>query len=279
MLLNVSIFAFYGAICPWYLFAHNDVIPIYRLIFLGILVMLLRRLPMVLVFRKQIWQIEDLRQASFAGFFGPIGVSAIFYLYTSLDFLQTIQIEGQQREDAATLAEVMNVVVWFMAICSIFVHGLTIPLGKLGFYLPRTVSRAISSERVSDSEGSAPFRIPEQVLRNEHAMEAGLSRQCSRSRGRGSTPGHSGTSHPLTVFKIGGTQMADSESVSRSRDHEDKPEQGAIESSRSGSQIPSPKLPTPRPTSVANRGSPALSTKRAIKFPDQNEATAEREHR
>ena len=40
MLLNVSIFLWYGAVCPWYLFDHNTVIPLYRLIILGILVLL-----------------------------------------------------------------------------------------------------------------------------------------------------------------------------------------------------------------------------------------------
>jgi len=42
MLLNLSVFIWFGAICPWALFAHNSVIPIYRLIFLGILILLLR---------------------------------------------------------------------------------------------------------------------------------------------------------------------------------------------------------------------------------------------
>jgi hypothetical protein len=52
------------------------------------------------------------------GFFGPIGVSAIFYLYIALDFLQTITIDGIQRDDARKLGEVVMVVVWFLAICS-----------------------------------------------------------------------------------------------------------------------------------------------------------------
>lgn len=42
MLLNLSVFIWFGAICPWAMFAHNNVIPIYRLIFLGILILLLR---------------------------------------------------------------------------------------------------------------------------------------------------------------------------------------------------------------------------------------------
>lgn len=68
---------------------------------------------------KFIHQIEEKRQAIFVGFFGPIGVSAVFYLYISLEFLEEITVEGVQRADAAKLAEVIKVVVWFLAICSI----------------------------------------------------------------------------------------------------------------------------------------------------------------
>lgn len=140
MLLNVTIFIWFGAVCPWHSFVTNGVIPIYRLIFLGILVLLFRRLPMLLAFHKSIHQVEDWRQAFFMGFFGPIGVSAIFYLYVAREFLREITVDGVQRQDAAQLSEILNEVVWFLAICSIFAHGLSIPLGKLGLHLPRTIS-------------------------------------------------------------------------------------------------------------------------------------------
>ncbi|KFY89999.1 hypothetical protein V498_06223, partial [Pseudogymnoascus sp. VKM F-4517 (FW-2822)] len=131
MLLNLSIFMWFGAICPWPKFLYNGIIPIHRLIFLGILILLLRRLPIVFALRKFIHQIEDERQAILVGFFGPIGVSAIFYLYIGLDFLNGITDQnGLQRADAAVLAEVMTVIVWFLTVCSIIVHGLSIPLGK-----------------------------------------------------------------------------------------------------------------------------------------------------
>jgi hypothetical protein len=68
---------------------------------------------------RWIHQIEEKRQAIFVGFFGPIGVSAIFYLYVSLEFLETIKVNGVEREDAERLGEAMMVVVWFLAICSI----------------------------------------------------------------------------------------------------------------------------------------------------------------
>lgn len=75
MLLNISVFAWFGATCPWVLFRVNDVIPLYRLIPLGIMILLFRRVPMVMAVWKHIHQIDDYRQALFVGFFGPIGVS------------------------------------------------------------------------------------------------------------------------------------------------------------------------------------------------------------
>ena len=120
MLLNVAIFIWFGAVAPWYEFAHNNVIPIYRLIFLGILVLLLRRPPVVLAMHTRIHQIEEWRQALFVGFFGPIGVSAIFYLYISLEYLRVSVVEfGVEREDARRLGEIMTVVIWFLVICSV----------------------------------------------------------------------------------------------------------------------------------------------------------------
>jgi NhaP-type Na+/H+ or K+/H+ antiporter len=89
------------------------------LIFLGVLILLFRRLPVIFAMHWKIRQIEEMQQALFVGFFGPIGVSSVFYLYVSIDFLDTITVNGAIREDAARLKDVMRIVVWFLAICSI----------------------------------------------------------------------------------------------------------------------------------------------------------------
>ena len=119
MLLNLAVFMWFGAVCPWAMFLHNDVIPLYRLVILGIVILLFRRLPVVYAMHWKIPQIEEKQQALFVGFFGPIGVSAVFYLYISLEFLAQITVDGMVREDAAKLQDVMTVVIWFLAICSI----------------------------------------------------------------------------------------------------------------------------------------------------------------
>ncbi|MCJ1247804.1 hypothetical protein MMC30_005019 [Trapelia coarctata] len=200
MLLNLSVFMWFGAVCPWASFVANDIIPIYRLIFLGILILLFRRVPVVYAMHWKIQQIEQKQQALFVGFFGPIGVSAVFYLYISVDFLAGITVDGVVREDAARLSETIMVVVWFLSICSIIVHGLSVPLGKLGYQLPRTFSNAVSR----DTDEPEPFHIP-------HPTELAL-RHRHRSRGRGSGSGNvSGTVSPgqrtpqRPVFRIGGS--------------------------------------------------------------------------
>src|SRR5277367_2577714 len=58
MLLNLSIFIWFGSVCPWNSFLSNmGIIPIYRLIFLGILILVFRRLPIVFGLHRFIHQI------------------------------------------------------------------------------------------------------------------------------------------------------------------------------------------------------------------------------
>ncbi|KAF1961053.1 hypothetical protein CC80DRAFT_436568 [Byssothecium circinans] len=263
MLLNVSIFMWFGAVCPWAEFAHNSVIPIYRLIFLGILVLLLRRPPIVLAMHKQIHQIEQPRQAIYVGFFGPIGVSAVFYLYITLEFLRGITVDGAVRPDAEYLMEVVYVVVWFLVICSIVIHGLSIPMGKLGFWLPRSLSRMMSTRREDSPE---PFHVLEHAGEDPET-DGGLRRR----------PGTSGLTNtlPQHVRRIGrsairsrpnsshGQETADSAlplsnmatSVSNSAKNEPAESQGTPPSSNDGQQPEQSE-----PTHVAHR---------TIRYPDE----------
>ncbi|KAM0691324.1 hypothetical protein Q7P36_010095 [Cladosporium allicinum] len=188
MLLNVGVFMWFGAVCPWHLFGENNVIPIYRLIPLGILVLLLRRLPMILIFHKGIHQVEDFRRALFLGYFGPIGVSAIFYLYISKEFLREITYQGGERLDAAHLSEMMDVVVWFLVLCSIVGHGLSIPLGKLGLYLPRTISTALSSDRLSFAQSTARDTMESDPDRDSARDLASVFRRRRPAEGGDATP-------------------------------------------------------------------------------------------
>jgi len=279
MLLNVAIFIWFGAICPWYQFAHNNVIPIYRLVPLGILVLLLRRLPIVLLLHKKIHQIEEIRQALFVGFFGPIGVSAIFYLYITTEFLREVTVDEVQRPDAAYLAEVTHVVVWFLVVCSVVVHGISIPLGKLGFYLPRTISAAISSDRVSfsrqfqsstenvpsapgsaDADADEPDFHPARAVRNEERVVARHLRSTSTST---STSDKTQLSFfPNWILRAAGAVKRD---INRA-EHEDSTAASSGITRVSTANISGPSDPRPLGRSV-NRPVP----KRAISVEDDGE--------
>ncbi|XXG97070.1 hypothetical protein Hte_003364 [Hypoxylon texense] len=185
----------------WHSFVANGVIPIYRLIALGILILLLRRLPFILALYKKIPQIDGFREAIFMGFFGPIGCSAIFYLYVTLEFVATLNPnEGSApRWDVANLQEDVLVLVWFMVVCSVVVHGLSIPLGKFGFYLPRTISRSRSSPNMLISAQLSGRSLPQIRSRDNTGVNTpNESRSASRSV----------SARPM--FRIGGSIIPES---------------------------------------------------------------------
>ncbi|KAF4581931.1 Na(+)/H(+) antiporter 2 [Ophiocordyceps camponoti-floridani] len=156
MLLNVSIFLWYGASLPWNLFSQNSVISTGRLVALGLLVLLLRRLPWIYCLHWWIPQLRNAKRAVFVGFFGPMGVSAVFYLLISLNFIDDHLSDetGQPRSDVKNFGETMRVVVWFLVVCSTLVHGLSIPLGRVGYVAPKRIMH-VFKRRSSDE----PLRV------------------------------------------------------------------------------------------------------------------------
>lgn len=71
-------------------------------------------------FYKYIPAISDKRQAIFAGWFGPIGVGALFYY--------TIAIESFPSDSTNNyVRQVMEPIIYFMILSSVVIHGITIP--------------------------------------------------------------------------------------------------------------------------------------------------------
>ena len=77
LLVNCITFIYIGATMPFSDF-NNSVISIYpwRLVLLGLAVLLLRRLPMMLLLYRWMPDIKTFREAVFAGWFGPVCLSA-----------------------------------------------------------------------------------------------------------------------------------------------------------------------------------------------------------
>ena len=121
-LVNSAIFLYIGAIIPWGSFTVYGLNP-WRLVVLGILVMLVRRMPWVVAMFKFIPSLPTLYDGVFAGFFGPIGVGAVFYTMVALERLP----EDGSREH---LRHVLVPVNLFIVFTSIVVHGITLPIAK-----------------------------------------------------------------------------------------------------------------------------------------------------
>lgn len=155
LLFNLGFFIFYGTLIPWNQLNTSE-IPVWRFIVLGVVIMAFRRLPLVLVLYKFIPAIQNLREACFAGFFGPIGVGAIFYVQIAIEFLITPgagQLESVAEDNR--LVQLLPVIVYFLVLCSIIVHGFTILFAKSGLGFKRTFSTSTKS-----SDRAPTLRIP-----------------------------------------------------------------------------------------------------------------------
>ncbi|KAF8996491.1 Sodium/hydrogen exchanger family-domain-containing protein [Cyathus striatus] len=126
-------------------------LSVWRLIVIAILVLLLRRLPVMIALYRWIPDVKTFREAVFSGHFGPIGVGAVFI---STLAGEVIHKSGQSATNPQTelLENTIEPIVAFMVLCSIIVHGLSIPSFSLGRRV-HSVSRTWSRREVSLVDG------------------------------------------------------------------------------------------------------------------------------
>ncbi|ORX50878.1 hypothetical protein DM01DRAFT_1408872 [Hesseltinella vesiculosa] len=158
LLLNLSVFVYIGATIPWSLFQDDYLqLTVWRLVVLAILVLLFRRLPIVIALYKFVPAIHTWREALFTGWFGPIGVGAIFYYTEAIDNFTADGPEARARS-------LVEPIVYFMVLSSVIVHGITIPLFHIGSFASRTLTRtSMSSVNTAHSKLS---RLPQFVRRS-----------------------------------------------------------------------------------------------------------------
>ncbi|UZJ51572.1 hypothetical protein CBS101457_000892 [Exobasidium rhododendri] len=164
-LLNAAVFIYIGAIIPWSEYSSAtsvvDIAP-WRIVLMGICIIVLRRLPWVVAMWKAIPAITSFSEALFAGWFGPIGVGAVFYIQVAL---REIPDDGTRDR----LRAVYTPVVLFCVFSSVLTHGVTIPIAKLGpgivrrttsFSAQRTISLTTKPRKGSPNnsvdEGTSP---------------------------------------------------------------------------------------------------------------------------
>lgn len=151
--LNMAVFIYIGAIIPWSDFSDATLgLSGWRLVVLGITVLLLRRPPWVLAATKAIPALRDWKESAFAGWFGPIGVGAVFYIQVAL---RAIPDDGTRDH----LRRVYTPVVLFCVFASVLAHGITIPIAKLGPHVVRrtaTLPKTLTFSRNNTLSAAPP---------------------------------------------------------------------------------------------------------------------------
>ena len=137
LILNSSMFVFFGTIIPWHMYAPHEITPYVtplRLVAFLLLVLLLRRIPIVYALQRLMPDIRTSREALFCGHFGPMGLGGLFLAIEGRAVLETGTAEAPphppdySRPYSArqTAAETIWPVISFVVFGSTLVHGLSV---------------------------------------------------------------------------------------------------------------------------------------------------------
>lgn len=122
MLFNIAYFVVFGSIIPWAAFPQFGIL---RLAIMSGLILLFRRLPVVMLMRPWLPVLQSRKQAFFAGWFGPMGVGAIFFSLMARDFFAT---HGDKITVPSRIGTDAFPIVCWVVLSSILIHGITVPI-------------------------------------------------------------------------------------------------------------------------------------------------------
>ncbi|KZO93567.1 hypothetical protein CALVIDRAFT_244461 [Calocera viscosa TUFC12733] len=184
LLFNVAAFIYIGAWLPFSSYADIRLtLSVWRLVVLGILVLLVRRIPVCLAVYTWIPDIKTFREALFTGHFGPMGVGAIF-----ISTLAAMQLPSKGALGEAPysqeqlLSGSLQPIVSFIVLCSVLSHGLSVPAFSLSKRVhslsivvhTRSWSRQASRETHPEPEWATQARRvhrPEDIVINRDAVD------------------------------------------------------------------------------------------------------------
>ena len=145
LLLNSSMFVYFGAIIPWSNFTpggeYTQHITPGRLISLLILILLFRRIPIVLAIKPFIPDIKTYQEALFCGHFGPMGLGALFLVIEARAQLETGTSLPEPQPPKHTKHKEAIETIWpvvsFIILGSTMVHGLSVAAISVGSHYSR----------------------------------------------------------------------------------------------------------------------------------------------
>ncbi|KAM0492346.1 hypothetical protein ACHAP8_010033 [Fusarium lateritium] len=162
VLLNFGGFMFIGTAIPWAEFhdPEGTGVTIGRLFGLGFMVLIFRRIPAVIALYKLMPKVvQNMKEALFMGYFGPIGVGAVFYREHMRHLFPHPEDADQEEND---MLKVTGPVIYWLVLFSIVVHGLSIPALN-AFYVWRGVE-PIQDDAVSIRRKSFTMATPSNAI-------------------------------------------------------------------------------------------------------------------
>lgn len=160
VILNFGGFMYIGAILPWSEFNDPDGTGLTwgRMVGLGFLVIVFRRLPAILALYKVMPGVcADWKEALFMGYFGPIGIGAVFYIEHARHLFPKIS-EAEGDDEMYDMLRAMGPIVYWLVLFSIVVHGLSIPAMTL--YYKSLGARPIKDDAVQVRRTSIRVATP-----------------------------------------------------------------------------------------------------------------------
>jgi len=144
LLLNSSMFVYFGAIIPWNRFSASKYTPditLGKLVGLLVLIILFRRIPIVLALKRFVPDLRTYREALFCGHFGPMGLGALFLVIEARAQLETgtslPDPHPPKNSPHKEAVETIWPVVCFIILGSIMIHGLSVAAISVGSHYTR----------------------------------------------------------------------------------------------------------------------------------------------
>jgi NhaP-type Na+/H+ or K+/H+ antiporter len=162
VLLNFGGFMFIGTAIPWAEFHDPDGtgVTIGRLFGLGFMVLIFRRIPAIIAMYKLMPKtVQNMKEALFMGYFGPIGVGAVFYREHMRHLFPHPENADQEEND---MLAIIGPVIYWLVFFSIVVHGLSIP--ALNFFYQWRGVEPIQDDAVSIRRKSFTMATPSNAI-------------------------------------------------------------------------------------------------------------------